>query len=196
MAHPSEAPAAAPGRAQSAPPAGGAWRGEALAPSLHGRFAELAAPPLDDFDAARAIALCADLCRAGLGDLAPALLFLSPAERRRAQAVAAFALTLFDFARQRGADGDRLAQINRWEFTLESALAGERIGQPVFLRLGEEQRRRPFSTAGLDALFAAARTRATVASPADPEEAAARRALLARGHALARIGGYQPLVDQ
>ncbi|MDI9630312.1 MAG: hypothetical protein QM311_02470 [Acidobacteriota bacterium] len=188
MARPAATPPPDSETPRGSPPAAGAWRGEALAPSAHGRFAALAAPPRDDFDSARATALCADVCRAALGSLAPALTLLPPTERRRAQAVAAFALTLFDFARQRGVDGDRLAQINRWEFTLEAALGGERIGQPIFLRLGEEQRRRPFSTAGLDALFAAARGRATVERPSDPAEAAERRELVARGLVLTLIG--------
>jgi len=186
------APAAGPREERDAAPGDGSGRrnerGDALAPSAHGRFAELVAPPRDDFDPQRAVELCAGICRAVLGDFAPALLLLPEIERRRAQAVAAFALTLFDFARQRGADGERLAQINRWEFTLEAALAGERIGQPIFLRLGEEQRRRPFSSDGLDALFASARGRATIARPADPDEAARRRTLLARGLALTLTG--------
>lgn len=184
--------AATPREARDAVPGDGSGRidgrGDGLAPSAHGRFAELAAPPQDDFDPERAVALCAGVCRAALGDFAPALLLLPEIERRRAQAVAAFILTLFDFARQRGADGERLAQINRWEFTLEAALAGERIGQPIFLRLGEEQRRRALSNDGLDALFAAARTRATLSRPADPDDAARRRALLARGLALTLVG--------
>mgnify|MGYP003373639824 CR=1 FL=1 len=173
---------------REAPPAAGAWRGDALAASPHGRLSALLAPPAEDFDGERAASLCAEVCREALGDLAPALVLLPALERRRAQAVAAFALTLFDFARQRGADGERLAQINRWEFTLEAALAGERIGQPVFLRLGEEEHRRPFSREGLDALVAAARGRATVDRPATAAEAAAGRLRLARGLALTLLG--------
>lgn len=187
-AGPREPPGDAPGGGDRGGEGREEGRRDGLAPSAHGRFAELAAPPREDFDPGRAVALCADLCRVALGDFAPALLLLPATERRRAQAVAAFALTLFDFARQRGADGARLAQINRWEFTLEAALSGERIGQPIFLRLGEEQRRRPFSGDGLDALFAAARMRATVARPATPEESIRRRSQLARGLALTLAG--------
>lgn len=160
-----------------------AWRGDALAGSPHARLADLVAPPRESFDEAHAEALCAAVTRTLLGDFAPALVLLPERERRRAQAVAALAWTLFDFARQRGLEGDRLAQINRWEFTLERALGGERVGQPIFLRLAAEEKRRAFARDGFDRLFAAARRRAAVERPADAAEADA--ALVALGEALA-----------
>ncbi|HBL25642.1 MAG TPA: hypothetical protein DD490_02275, partial [Acidobacteria bacterium] len=67
---------------------------------------------------------------------------------------------LFDFARQRGVDGERLAQINRWELTLETALSGVPVGQPVFVRMAREERRRAWPTAALDEIAACARRRA------------------------------------
>lgn len=182
---------AATGGARDAAPPGGTWRGDALAASPHGRLAELLAAPAEDFDSERAAGLCADVCREALGDFAPALVLLPVAERRRAQAVAAFALTLFDFARQRGVDGERLAQINRWEYTLEAALSGDRIGQPVFLRMGEEEQRRPFSRDGLDALFAAARRRATCDRPIHAAEAETARRQLAEGLVQILLGDGQ-----
>jgi hypothetical protein len=102
-----------------------------LAASRHSRLTDEVPRPLDDFDVDLAARLCADICRQLLRDYAPGLLLVSRDERLRVQALAAYARTLFDFAAQRGLAGERLAQINRWEFTLESALAGEPIGQLV-----------------------------------------------------------------
>jgi phytoene/squalene synthetase len=121
---------------------------------------------LDDFDTARAEELCAGLARGVLGDFAPALLLLPGTERRRAQALLAHAYALFDFARQGGMEGEKLAQINRWEFTLETALGGEPVGQPVMLCMARENERRRWPADALEDLTAAARRRATRARPA------------------------------
>lgn len=106
-----------------------------------------------------------------LGDFAPALLLLPALDRQRIQALLAYTFTLFDFARQRGAEGERLAQINRWQFTLEAALTGAPVGQPVFVRMAREQRRRAWPPEVLDEIAACARRRATRSRPATPEEA-------------------------
>ncbi len=116
-------------------PEGVAWRADALAGSRHRRLLDEIPRPQDDFDPARSAALCAAICRELLRDFAPGLALLEPAERRRLQALAAYVRTLFDFARQRGLEGERLAQINRWEFTLETALSGQAVGQPVFVAM-------------------------------------------------------------
>lgn len=120
--------------------------------------------PLDDHDPARAEKVCGEICRAALVDLAPALLLLPATERRRARALGAFVLTLFDFADQPGLDGDRLAEINRWEFQLEEALEGRPPGQPVFVLMAREEAIRPWPRPALDLVVAAARRRALAAS--------------------------------
>jgi phytoene/squalene synthetase len=122
--------------------------------------------PLDDFDAAKAEELCAGLARGVLGDFAPALLLLPGTERRRAQALLAHAYALFDFARQGGLEGEKLAQINRWELTLETALGGEAVGQPVMLCMARENERRRWPSDALEDLVACARHRATRRRPA------------------------------
>jgi phytoene/squalene synthetase len=122
--------------------------------------------PLADFDAARAEELCAGLARGVLGDFAPALLLLPGTERRRAQALLAHAYALFDFARQVGLEGEKLAQINRWELTLETALGGEPVGQPIVLCMARENERRRWPADALEDLAAAARRRALRRRPA------------------------------
>jgi hypothetical protein len=170
-----EAPPEAPSGSR---PGDEAWRADALARSRHSRLDDL--PHLAAAcDEATARSLCAELCRQALGDFAPALLLLGGGERRRVRALAAYAFTLFDFARQRGVEGERLAAINRWQFTLEAVLAGEPAGQPVFVAMAAEQRRRPWPAAALDELAAVARARVSVPLPATPEAAAARRRRLA-----------------
>jgi hypothetical protein len=94
-------------------PAEGEWRADPLARSLHSRLDEEIRAPQEDYDEERATELCAALCRNLLGDFAPAVLLLSAAERHRVQALVAHIHTLFDFARQHGVEGERLAQINR-----------------------------------------------------------------------------------
>src|SRR6476620_6455960 len=90
-------------------PDGGEWRADALARSRHSRLDGEIRAPAEDHDAERAAELCAGLARDLLADFAPALVFLAPGERRRAQALLAYGRTLFDFARQRGVEGERLA---------------------------------------------------------------------------------------
>jgi hypothetical protein len=159
------------------PPAGGpapraerpteaSWRADALAGSRHSRLADELRPPLEDRDPERAAALCAEIGRDLLRDLAPALLLLSAADRRRAQTLLAYGRTLFDFATQRGVEGERLAQLNRWEFELERALDGDPPGQPVFVALAREQAQRPWPRAALAALGRAARRRVAQEKPA------------------------------
>jgi hypothetical protein len=128
-------------------------------------------PPRGDFDSDRAEELCADIARGVLGDFAPALLLLAGTERRRAQALLAHACALFDFARQAGLEGEKLAQIDRWELTLEMALAGERVGQPTMLCMARENERRRWPADALEDLAACARHRAVRRRPATPIDA-------------------------
>jgi phytoene/squalene synthetase len=169
-------------------PAGEEWRADALARSRHSRLDEEVREPAGDFDEQKAIELCGEICRSLLGDFTPALLLLSSLERQRVQTLLAFAHTLFDFARQHGVEGEKLAQINRWEFTLELALSGQPVGQPIFVRMAREQRRRAWPVQALDELMACARRRATRARPATPEEAEANAERLARAIATALLG--------
>ena len=113
-----------PEKPQDAPP-DGSWRADALARSTHSRLDREVRPPGEDFDEERSLALCAEVARNLLGDFAPALVLLPVFDRERVQTLLAYAFTLFDFARQRGVEGERLSQINRWEFTLETALSAE-----------------------------------------------------------------------
>jgi len=147
------------------------WRADSLSRSQHSRLDAEVSRPTEDFDPEKAEALCAEITRHLLGDFAPALLLLPGTERRRAQALLAYAGTLFDFARQRGVEGERLAQINRWEFTLETALSGQPVGQPIFLRMGKENERRRWPVDALDELAACARRRATRSQPATVADA-------------------------
>src|SRR6185436_12952023 len=96
--------------------------------------------------------VCAQVARPLLGAFAPVLALLPRGERRRTEALLAYARTLFDFARQPGPEGERLAMINRLEFDLESALSGAPPEQPVFLRLAYEEARRPWPRPPLDRL--------------------------------------------
>ncbi|HEY4592030.1 MAG TPA: squalene/phytoene synthase family protein [Thermoanaerobaculia bacterium] len=130
------------------------------------RLAGELSPPVENLDEEKAEELCAGIVRHLLGDFAPALLLLPGTERRRAQALLAYTYGLFDFARQGGLEGEKLAQINRWEFTLEAAFAGERTGQPVFLRMARENERRRWPVDALDDLATAARRRALRRRPA------------------------------
>jgi phytoene/squalene synthetase len=164
-------------------PEGGDWRADSLARSRHSRLDAEISRPGENFDEEKAAALCAEVTRNLLGDFAPALLLLPGSERRRAQALLAYACALFDFARQRGVEGERLAQINRWELTLEAALAGQRIGQPIFLRMARENERRRWPADALDELAACARRRAIRGQPATV--AAAEVDALSLGRAVA-----------
>jgi hypothetical protein len=142
-------------------PEGTGWRADALAASRHRRLSDEIPQPQDDFDPAHAEALCAEICRQLLGDYAPGVALLPIVERRRVQALAAYTRTLFDFARQRGLEGERLAQINRWEFTLETALTDRLVGQPVFVAMRRCEADRPWPREALDAVAAAARRAVT-----------------------------------
>jgi phytoene/squalene synthetase len=174
------------------PDAGREWRADALARSQHSRLDREVRPPQEDRDEGRAAALCAEVARALLGDFAPALLLLEPAERRRVQALVAYGRTLFDFARQRGVDGERLSEINRWEFALEEALSGRPAGQPIFVSMAREHARRPWPSEALDELAACARRRATRPRPATPEQAEADAQRLARAAGTALLGTAPP----
>jgi phytoene/squalene synthetase len=161
-------------------PGGEEWRADSLARSQHSRLDAEVRPPAEDFDESKAMLLCAEIAREVLGDFAPALLLLPENERRRAQALLAYAHTLFDFARQRGVEGERLAQINRWEFTLESALSGQPVGQPIFLRMARENERRRWPVDALDELAACARRRVTRPRPSTVADAEVDALALAR----------------
>ncbi|HXU45018.1 MAG TPA: hypothetical protein VN783_05795, partial [Thermoanaerobaculia bacterium] len=136
---PENEPPSEPTEPTEKPPEGSAWRADALAASRHSRLADEMRPPrrpghpATPGDEEAAIELCADLARKRLGDFTPALTCLTEPERRRAQALLAYASALFDFARQQGVEGERLAEINRFEFALDEALAGKPNGQPIFL---------------------------------------------------------------
>lgn len=160
--------------------------------SPHSRLDQEIRRPDEDFDEERALELCAEVARNLLGDFAPALVLLPVYDRQRVQTLLAYTFTLFDFARQRGVEGERLAQINRWQFTLETALGGQPVGQPVFVRIAREQRRRAWSAEALDEIAACARRRATRPRPATPEEADADAERLARAVATALLGKAPP----
>jgi len=189
MPSPAEPPHA-PGspRPREQHPAGEEWRADALARSRHSRLDEEVREPAGDCDEEKALALCAEVCRGMLGDFAPALLLLPSLERQRVQTLLAFAHTLFDFARQHGVEGEKLAQINRWEIALELALGGQPVGQPIFVRMAREHRRRAWPAAALDELSACARRRAIRARPATPLEAEENAERLARAAASALLG--------
>lgn len=153
------------------------WRADAMASSRHSRLLDELRLPRAEKEPEAAAQLCGQVCRNALRDLAPALILLPPAERRRAQALAAYALVLFDFARQAGLEGERLAQINRWQFQLEEALEGGDGAQPVFLCMAREEQSRPWDRRSLDGLTDAARRRVAMRRPAT---AGARAAELER----------------
>jgi phytoene/squalene synthetase len=141
------------------------WRADALAGSRHSRLADHLVQPIESHDIEQAAVICAQVGRSVLGDLAPALILLHPEWRQRVQALTAYGLTLFDFAKQTGLEGERLSQINRWEFELETALSGKPSGQPVFVLLATENRIRPWPVEALDRLGNAARRRITSRRP-------------------------------
>ncbi|MEJ2084246.1 MAG: hypothetical protein P8Y44_01035 [Acidobacteriota bacterium] len=147
----------------------GRFRGDALAGSPHSRLTDEMRPPLQSFDADRAIGICAQISRSAMLDLAPALMFLSHAERLRVQALTAYTTTLFDFARQPGLEGERLAGLNRWQFELEQALDGSPTGQPIFVQLAKIEQATPWLREEFDRLHRVAQHIA-VSSGADPIE--------------------------
>ena len=162
------------------------WRADGVARSHHSRLLDHLVEPLDDHDPARAEEICGKICRAALVDLAPALSLLPAGERRRARVLGAFVLTLYDFAAQPGLDGDRLAELNRWEFRLEEALDGRPAGQPIFVLMAREEADRPWSREALDRILAAARRRALAA--ARPTATSGGASGLAEGLAAALLG--------
>lgn len=176
-----------PGELREERPEGEDWRADSLSRSRHSRLDAEVSRPAEDFDEEKAAGLCAEIARGLLGDFAPALLLLPGTERRRIQALLAYAHTLFDFARQRGVEGERLAQINRWEFTLEAALSGQPVGQPIFLRMARENERRPWPVDALDDLAACARRRATRGQPATVADADVEALSLGRAVATALL---------
>ncbi len=168
-------PRGKPERLLEAHPTDPAWRADALAGSRHSRLADEVRPPLADSDPVRAQQLCARITREVLRDFAPGLVFLRGADRNRVQALTAFARTLFDFARQRGLEGDRLALLNNWEFQTEEALSPGRgthpPSQPVFVAMASAGAVRPWPRTALDRLFDLARSEA-VGRPVPPRELA------------------------
>ena len=146
------------------------WRADALARSPHSRLASEMREPLDDADPHRAERLCAEVTRDALGDFAPALLLLSADRRRRAQVLTAWTVALFDFALRpgfAGLDGDRLAQINAWEFRTEEALDGSPPGQPIFVAMAREEIASPWPREALDEIVAMSRRWALAPEPAN-----------------------------
>lgn len=173
-------------------PTGEGWRADAMARSPHSRLDQEIRRPDQSFDQDKSLGLCAEIARNLLGDYAPALLLLPVYDRERVQTLLAYTFTLFDFARQRGVEGERLAQINRWQFTMESVLTGEPVGQPIFVRMAREHRRRAWSPEALDEIAACARRRATRARPATVAEADADAERLARAVASTLLGKAPP----
>lgn len=125
-------------------------------------------PAADPTSRRAADEICARLCRDLLGDFAPALLLLSRTERPRVQALTAYARSLFDIAREPGTEEERLDRIGRSELTLEFALLGEPVEQPVLVAMAGQNTRQPWPPGALEELAAAARRRAGCVRPADP----------------------------
>lgn len=153
------------------------WRADALAGSRHSRWVEELRQPLDLHDREQAEEICGQVARLALQDFAPAQLLLSKPDRQRLQAVTAYALTLFDFARQSGLEGERLTAMNRWDFDLEATLDGQPVGQPVFVLIHALEQQRPWNREAFDLLHATARHRCVQIRPPD-RQAAEREAHL------------------
>ncbi len=180
--------------AETSRPADSSRKAEDFVTSRHSRLVDEISRPLESDDPQKAAAVCAEVARRLLLDFAPALTLLPVTERRRAQALATFAFTLFDFARQGGLGGERLSQINRWEFSLDAALTGDPPGQPVFVQIAQLDQQLPWSRDGFDRLMSAARRRATVRRPATAD--AADRDSTELGGALAEaLVGSSPSTD-
>lgn len=164
------------------------WRADALGQSRHARLTGQIRPPLDDRRPERAWAVLGEVCRNALLDLTPALVLVSSAERRRCQVLAALAQTVFDFARQSGVEGERLAALNRVRFTLEQSLEGEPVGQPIYLGMASEENRRAWDREALDQLLDAAVEQATRGRPESIGELERRTERLARAAHAALVG--------
>lgn len=158
----------------------GSWRADALGGSRHARLTDHIREPLDDRDPDRAAEICATACRNLLLDFTPTLGLLPQVERLRCQALATYAQMLFDFAVQPGVEGERLAALNRLEFTLEEALQGEGAGQPAFLRMALADADRPWDRQALDRLVGLARRQVISPRPQTADEAIAESEALAR----------------
>ncbi len=163
-------------------------RGNALAGSPHTRLVDQIHHPTQDHDPIRAAEICASVCRQAMLDFAPALVLVPASERLRIQALAAYAVTLFDFARQPGLEGERLAGLNRWEFELEEALDGNPTGQPVFVRLALAEGERPWLRDEFDRLHQLARHIAVTQST-DHRPSAKRQSVEIAGAWLALVLG-------
>lgn len=169
-----------------------AWRADALLGSRHSRLVDELRQPLESHDIERARQICGEVTRLLMPDLAPALILLPPAQRYRLQALIAYSLTLFDFVRQTGLEGERLAAINRWEFHLEAALDGTPPGQPVFVLLADIELDDPWTRAGFDQLHAVARRRCAVARPTNQAALEKEAADLAVAVTTTFLGGGAP----
>ncbi|MCP4203456.1 MAG: hypothetical protein GY769_16180 [bacterium] len=174
------------------------WRADALGRSRHSRLADEMRPPSNDPDPARAELVCSRIARQALGDFAPALILLSKKRRRRAQVLTAWTVTLFDLACRpglAGLDGDRLAQINAWEFRTEEALDGGPPGEPVFVAMANENQIEPWPQEALDRLVACAR-RVALADEFAPVGRPVFETLFgASGVGTAAARGLAPLID-
>lgn len=175
-------------RSRSLRPDDASWRADAMAGSRHSRLVDELVMPLENHDVDAAARVCGEVCRQLLSDFAPALLLLPTTMRRRAQALTSYGLTLFDFARQSGLEGERLAAVNRWEFELEEALGGQPAGQPVFLMIWESEQQLAWPRKGFDELHRLARRRCAVRRPdsipamaRDATQLSAAAALLLQG---------------
>ena len=131
---------------------------DGLAASTHARQTELT-HPLEDFDEGRARSVCGEVTRQLLLDFSPALLLAGKTDRLRLQALITFTRTLFDFPNDRSLEGEQFAQINRWHSALDQSLAGEPVGQPVFVLMAALGQQRPWSQERLHDLVALARSR-------------------------------------
>ena len=167
------------------------WRTDALGKSRHSRLTDQIRQPLESFDLERADRICAEACRNLLLDFTPALMTLAVDTRRRCHALATYAQMLFDFAAQPGVEGERLAALNRLEFTLEQSLTGEPAGQPVFVALAAADRLEPWNLDAFDELLRLARARIVTSRPATAAEAVARSEALG-GTVTACLLGSEP----
>ncbi len=179
-------------RVRGARPEDDTWRADALAGSRHSRWIEELRQPLGSHDLQLARQTCARVTRIALQDYAPALLLLSDENRLRVQAITAYTLTLFDFVRQTGLEGERLAAINRWEFDLECALEGNPPGQPVFVLLADLERRRPWARAGFEHLHGFARRRSADRRPANRRAAEGEASMMASSLGWLLLGSQPP----
>ena len=167
------------------------WRANAFAGSHHSRWVDELREPLEIHDLEQARDVCSQICRLALQDFAPALVLLPGPERQRVQALTAYCLTLFDFVRQTGLEGERLAAINRWEFELEAALDGNPPGQPVYVLLHDLEQQQPWPREGFDRLHSYARRRCALPRPTDTRSAE-QDSLLLGGTLVWLVSGDQP----